>query len=133
MRWIQASLALVVLHVALAVGAAEASAPGAKRLGPAPDHAGCAAVRREPVAPDAGRESLPSFDAGDPLDGLSPSQLIPAAHPDARPWPPLDGLPPAIPAPIQGRPAPILGRDHGPPAWPATTVGRLAWLQRLLF
>jgi hypothetical protein len=133
MRWVPAFLPLVVLHIGLAPGAAEAAAPGPGRIDSASADVGCGVVHHGPLGTDAHRESLPSFDLADPSDSLTPSPLVLATSPDARLWPSLGSLIPALPFPIQNPPVAVIGRRHGPSGWPATAAGRLAWLRRFLF
>src|SRR5262245_38360201 len=132
MRWIQAFLTLVVLHIGLTLGAAEAAEPGPGQIDSASADVGCGVVHHGPLGTDSHRESLPSFGA-DPFDSLTPSHPVLATPPDARLWPSLGSLIPAPPFPIQDPPVAVIGRHHGPSGWPATAAGRLAWLRRLLF
>jgi hypothetical protein len=133
MRWIRAFLTLVVLHIGLALGAAEAAEPEQGRIDSASADVGGGVVHPGPLGTDSLRESLPSFDLADPFGSLTPSHLVLATSPDARLWPSLGSLIPALPFPIQDPPVAIIGRHHGPSGWPATAAGRLAWLRRFLF
>jgi hypothetical protein len=133
MRWIQAFLPLVVLHIGLALGTAEAAGPGPRRIDSASADAGCGVVHHGPLGIDSHWESLPSFDLADPIDCLTPSHPVLATSPDARPWPSLGSLILALPFPIQNPPVAVIGRHHGPSGWPVTSAVRLAWLRRFLF
>ena len=133
MQWIQTTLTLVVLHIGLALGAAEAAGPASGPIDSTSADVRCGVVDHGPLGTDAHRESVPSFDLADPFDSSIPSHPVLATSPDARPWPSFGSLIPALPFPIQHPPVAVIGRHHGPSGWPATTAGRLAWLRRLLF
>ena len=133
MRWIRLFLTLVVLHIGLALGAAEAAEPAQGPIDSTSADEGCGVVPHGPLGTDSHRESVPSFDLADPFGSSTPSHPVLATSPDARPWPSLVSLIPALPFPIQNPPVAVIDRHHGPSGWPATTAGRLAWLRRLLF
>jgi hypothetical protein len=125
MRWIQASLTLVVLLIGLALGKAGAAEdrPGPIDSAPADGVLGA----------DSHQGPIPSFNLADPFDSLILSHPFLAAPPNVGLWPHLDSLIPALPFLVETPPGAVIGQHRRPAGWPVTTVRRLTWLQRFLF
>lgn len=133
MRWVHAFLTLVILHIGLALDAAEAAEPEPGRIDSASADVECGVVRPGPLGTDSHRESFPSFDLADRFDSSTPSHPVLTTFTDVRLQPSLVSLISALPLPIQNPPVAVIGRHHSPSGWPTTTAARLAWLRRLLF
>jgi hypothetical protein len=128
MRWIQASLILVVLLIGLALSKA-----GAAEERPVGIDAGCGVAHDGLTEADSHPESIPSFNLADPFDSLILSLPFLAGTPHDGLLPSLDSLIPALALPVQGPSVAVIGRRRCPAGWPATAAGRQAWLQRFLF
>jgi hypothetical protein len=78
---------------------------------------------------------FPSFNLAEPFDSLILSLPLLADTPDDGLLPSLDcdSLIPALAFLVQDPPVAVIGRHHSPSGWPATSAGRLTWLQRFLF
>ena len=128
MRWIQASLTLVVLLIGLALSKA-----GAAEERPVGIDAACGVAHDGLLGADFHPGPIPSFNLAEPFDSLSLSLPLLADTPYHGLLPSLDSLIPALAFLVQDPPVAVIGRHRRPAGWPVTTVRRLTWLQRFLF
>jgi hypothetical protein len=128
MRWIRASLPLVVLLIGLAWSKA-----GAAEERPVGIDAACGVAHDGSLGSDFHPRPIPSFDRADPFDSLILSLPFLADTPDDGLSTSLDSLIPALAFPVQDPSVAVICRRRCPAGWPATAAGRLTWLQRFLF
>lgn len=128
MRWIQASLILVVLLIGLALSKA-----GAAEERPVRIDAACGVAHDGLLGADFHPEPVPSFNLAEPFDSLIPSLPLLADTPCDGLLPSLDSLIPALAFPVQDPPVAVICQRRCPAGWPVTAAGRLTWLQRFLF
>src|SRR5947207_143101 len=133
MRWIPASLTLVVLVIGLALGEAEAAEQRPGRIDSAPADVGCGVVHDGLLGADSHPGPIPSFNLADPFDSLILSLPLLAGTPYDGLLPSLDSLIPALAFLVQDPPVVVICQRRCPAGWPATAAGRLTWLQRFLF
>jgi hypothetical protein len=133
MRWIQASLTLVVLLIGLALGKAGAAEDRPGHIDSAPADVVRGVVHDGVLGADSHQGPIPSFNLADPLESLILSHPFLAAPPNVGLWPHLDSLIPALPFLVETPPVAVIGQHRRPAGWPVTTVRRLTWLQRFLF
>jgi hypothetical protein len=133
MRWIQASLTLVVLLIGLALGEAGAAEERPGRIDSAPADAACGVVHDGWLGADSDQGPIPSFHLADPFDGLILSLPFLADAPNVDLLPSLDRLIPALPFLVETPPVAVIRQRRCPAGWPATSAGRLAWLGCFLF
>ena len=124
MRWIQVSLTLVVLLIALA-----SSKAGAAEERPAPIDAACEVDHDGPLGADFHPGPIPSFKLAEPFDSLILSlPLLANTHYDGL-SPSLDSLIPALSFLVQDPPVAVICQRRCPAGWPVTAAARLTWLQ----
>ena len=128
MRWIQASLTLVVLLIGLALSKA-----GAAEERPVRIDAACGVAHDGLLGADFHPEPIPSFNLAEPFDSLILSLPLLADTPYDGLLPSLDSLIPALAFLVQDPPVAVICQRRCPAGWPATAAGRLTWLQRFLF
>ena len=128
MRWIQASLTLVVLLIGLALSKA-----GAAEERPVRIDAACGVAHDGLLGADFHPGPIPSFNLADPFDSLILSLPLLADTPYDGLLPSLDSLIPALAFLVQDPPVAVICQRRCPAGWPATAAGRLTWLQRFLF
>ena len=128
MRWIQASLTLVVLLIGLA-----SSKAGAAEEPPVGIDAACGVAHDGLLGADSHPGPIPSFNLADPSDSLILSLPLLADAPYDGLLPSLDSLIPALDFLIRDPSAAVICQRRSPAGWPATAAGRQAWLQRFLF
>src|SRR4051812_11548369 len=128
MRWIQASLPLVVLLISLALSKA-----GAAEERPVGIDAACGVAHDGLLGADFHPGPIPSFNLADPFDSLILSLPLLADTPYDGLLPSLDRLIPALAFLVQDPSVAVICRHRCPAGWPATAAGRLTWLQRFLF
>jgi hypothetical protein len=128
MRWIQASLTLVVLLIGLALSKA-----GAAEERPVGIDAACGVAHDGLLGADFHPGPIPSFNLAEPLDSLILSLPLLADAPYDGLLPSLDSLIPALAFLVQDPPVAVIGQRRSPAGRPATAAGRQAWLQRFLF
>jgi hypothetical protein len=133
MRWIQASLTLVVLLVGLALGKAEAAEERPGRVDGAPADAVCGVIHAGLPGADFHGVPIPSVDLSAPIDSPIRAPSFLADTPYIGLLPSLDNPIPALPFPIETPPVAVTCQRRCPAGWPATAVRRLTWLQRFLF
>jgi hypothetical protein len=132
MNWGQALSIMVVLFIGLALGKAAAEER------PSQIDRGLADAPREVISagsPWANSYRVPtsSVDLSAALDELVQAPPLLADIPSIGPLPSLDDLASAPPFLVDAPNVTAICRRWFPAAWPATAVGRLSWLQRLLF
>jgi hypothetical protein len=128
MRWIQASLTLVVLLIGLALCKA-----GAAEERPVRIDAACGVAHDGLLGADFHPGPIPSFNLAEPFDSLIRSLPLLADTPYDGPLPSLGSLIPALDFLVQDPHVAVIFQRRCPAGWPATTVRRLTWLQRFLF
>ena len=131
MRWIQASLILVVLLLGLALSKA-----GAAEERPVPIDAACGVAHDGLLGADFHPGPIPSLNLAEPFDSLILSLPLLADTPYDGLLPSLDRLDSLIPALaflVQDPPVAVICQRRCPAGWPVTAAGRLTWLQRFLF
>ena len=128
MRWIPASLTLVVLLISLALSKA-----GAAEEPPVRIDAACGVAHDGLLGADFHPGPIPSFNLADPFDSLILSLPLLADTPYDGLLPSLDSLIPALAFLVQDPPVAAICRRRCPAGWPVTAAGRLTWLQRFLF
>jgi len=128
MRWIQASLTLVVLLIGLALSKA-----GAAEEPPVGIDAACGVAHDGLLGADSHPGPIPSFNLADPSDSLILSLPLLADTPYDGLLPSLDSLIPALAFLVQDPPVAVICQRRCPAGWPVTAAGRLTWLQRFLF
>src|SRR3954454_19060797 len=128
MRWILASLTLVVLLIGLALSVASAAEEPPVRI-----DAACEVAHDGLLGADFHPGPIPSFNLADPFDSLILSLPLLADTPYDGLLPSLDSLIPARAFLVQDPPAPVICQRRCPAGWPATAAERLTWLQRFLF
>jgi hypothetical protein len=128
MRWIQASLTLVVLLIGLALSKA-----GAAEERPVRIDAAWEVVHDGLLGADSHPGPIPSFNLAEPFDSLILSLPLLADTPYDGLLLSLDSLIPALAFLVQDPPVAVICQRRCPAGWPATTVRRLTWLQRFLF
>ena len=128
MRWIRASLPLVVLLIGLALSEA-----GAAEERPVGIDAACGVAHDGSLGADFHPGPIPSFDLADPFDSLILSLPLLADTPDDGLLPSLDSLIPALAFLVPDPPVAVICQRRCPAGWPVTAAGRLTWLQRFLF
>ncbi len=128
MRWIQASLTLVVLLIGLALSEA-----GAAEEPPVRIDAACGVAHEGLLGADSHPEPIPSFNLAEPFDNLilSLPLLADTSYDGLLPY--FDSLIPAPAFLVQDPPVAVICQRRCPAGWPVTAAGRLAWLQRFLF
>ena len=128
MRWIQASLTLIVLLIVLALGKA-----GAAEERPVRIDAACGVAHDGLLGADFHPGPIPSFNRADPFDSLIRSLPLLADTPYDGLLPSLDSLIPALAFLVQDPSVAVICQRRCPAGWPVTAAGRLTWLQRFLF
>jgi hypothetical protein len=128
MRWIQASLTLVVLLIGLALSKA-----GAAEERPVRIDAACGVAHDGLLGADFHPGPIPSFNLAEPFDSLILSLPLMADIPYDGLLPSLDNLIPALAFLIQDPSVAVICQRRCPAGWPVTAAGRLTWLQRFLF
>jgi hypothetical protein len=128
MRWIQASLTLVVLLIGLA-----SSKAGAAEERPVRIDAACGVAHDGLLGADFHPGPIPSFNLAEPFDSLILSLPLLADIPNDGLLPSLDSLIPALAFLVQDPPFAVICQRRCPAGWPVTAAGRLTWLQRFLF
>ena len=128
MRWIQASLTLVVLLIGLALSKA-----GAAEERPVRIDAACGVAHDGLLGADFHPGPIPSFNLAEPFDSLILSLPLLADTPYDGLLPSLDSLIPALAFLVQDPPVAVICQRRCPAGWPVTAAGRLTWLQRFLF
>ena len=128
MRWIQASLTLVVLLIGLALSKA-----GAAEERPIRIDAACGVAHDGLLGADFHPGPIPSFNLAEPFDSLILSLPLLADTPYDGLLPSLDSLIPALAFLVQDPPVVVICQRRCPAGWPVTAAGRLTWLQRFLF
>ena len=128
MRWIQASLTLVVLLIGLALSKA-----GAAEERPVRIDAACEVVHDGLLGADSHPGPIPSFNLAEPFDSLILSLPLLADTPYDGLLPSLDSLIPALAFLVQDPPVAVICQRRCLAGWPVTAAGRLTWLQRFLF
>src|SRR5262249_14657684 len=128
MRWIQASLTLVVLLIGLALSKA-----GAAEELPVGIDAACGVAHDGSLGADSHPGPIPSFDLADPFDSLILSLPLLADAPYDGLLPSLDSLIPALDFLVRDPSVAVICQRRCPAGWPVTAAGRLTWLQRFLF
>ena len=128
MRWIQASLTLVVLFISLALSKA-----GAAEEPPVGIDAACGVAHDGFLGADFHPGPIPSFNLAEPFDSLILSLPLLADAPYDGLSPSLDSLIPALAFLVQDPSVAVICQRRCPAGWPATVAGRLTWLQRFLF
>ena len=128
MRWIQASLTLVVLLIGLALSKA-----GAAEERPVRIDAACGVAHDGLLGADFHPGPIPSFNLADPFDSLILSLPLLADTPYVGLSPSLDSLIPALVILVQDPSVAVICQRRCSAGWPATAAGRLTWLQRFLF
>jgi hypothetical protein len=128
MRWIQASLTLVVLLIGLALSKA-----GAAEERPIRIDAACGVAHDGLLGADFHLGPIPSFNLADPFDSLILSLPLLADTPYDGLLPSLDSLIPALAFLVQDPPVAVICQRRCPAGWPLTPGGRLTWLERFLF
>jgi hypothetical protein len=128
MRWIQASLTLVVLLIGLSLSKADAAEER-----PVGIEAACGVADDESLGADFHPAPIPSFNLAEPFDSLILSLPLLADTPYDGLLPSLDSLIPALAFLVQDPPVAVIGQRRCPAGSPVTAAGRLTWLQRFLF
>ena len=128
MRWIQASLTLVVLLIGLALSEA-----GAAEERPVRIDAACGVAHDGLLGADFHPGPIPSFNLAEPFDSLILSLPLLADTPYDGLLPSLDSPVPALAFLVQDPSVAVICQSRCPAGWPATAPGRLTWLQRFLF
>ena len=128
MRWIQASLTLVVLLISLALSKA-----GAAEEPPVRIDAACGVAHDGLLGADSHLGPIPSFKLADPFDSLILSLPLLADTPYDGLLPSLDSLILALAFLVQDPPLAVICHRRCPAGWPVTAAGRLTWLQHFLF
>jgi hypothetical protein len=129
MRWIQASLTLVVLLFGLALTNA-----GAAEEPPAPTDAATEVAHNGLLGADFQPTPIPSFNLAEPFDSLFRVLPLLADAPYNGLSPSLDSLIPALSFLVQDHPpVSAICQRRCPAGWPVTASVRLTWLQRFLF
>ncbi len=128
MRWIQASLTLVILLIGLALNKAGAAEERPVRL-----DAACGVAHDGLLGADFHPGPIPSFNLADPSDSLILSLPLLADTPYDGLLPSLDSLIPALAFLVQDPPIALIGQRRSPAGGPVTAAMRLTWLQRFLF
>jgi hypothetical protein len=128
MRWIQASLTLVVLLIGLALNKA-----GAAEEPPVWIDAACGVAHDGLLGADLHPGPIPSFNLAEPFDSLILSLPLLADTPYDGLFSSLDSLIPAPAFLVQDPPVAVIRQRRCPAGWPVTAAGRQAWLQRFLF
>ena len=128
MRWIQASLTLVVLLIGLALSKA-----GAAEERPIRIDAACGVAHDGFLGADFHPGPIPSLNLAEPFDSLILSLPLLADTPYDGLLPSLDSLIPALAFLVQDPSVAVICQRRCPAGWPATAAGRLTWLQRFLF
>jgi hypothetical protein len=128
MRWIQASLILVVLLTSLALSKA-----GAAEQRPVRIDAACGVAHDGLLGADFHPGPIPSFNLAEPFDSLILALPLLADTPYGGLLPSLDSLIPALAFLVQDPPVAVICQRRCPAGWPVTAAGRLTWLQRFLF
>jgi hypothetical protein len=128
MRWIRASLILVVLLTCLALSKA-----GAAGERPVPIDAACGVAHDGLLGADFHPGPIPSFNLAEPFDSLILSLPLLADTPYDGLLPSLDSLIPALAFLVRDPPVAVICQRRCPAGWPVTAAGRLTWLQRFLF
>ena len=128
MRWIPASLTLVVLLIGLALSKA-----GAAEEPPVGIDAACGVAHDGLLGADSHPGPIPSFNLADPFDSLILSLPLLADTPYDGLLPSLDSLIPALAFLVQDPSVAVICQRRCPAGWPVTAAGRLTWLQRFLF
>jgi hypothetical protein len=128
MRWIQASLTLVVLLIGLALSRA-----GAAEEPPVRIDAGCGVAHDRLLGAEFHPGPIPSFNLAEPFDSLILSLPLLAAPPYDGLLPSLDSLIPSLDFLVQDPPVAAICQRRCHAGWPVTAAARLTWLQRFLF
>lgn len=128
MRWIQASLILVVLLIGLALSKA-----GAAEEWPVGIDAARGVAQDGSLGAEFPPGPIPSFKQAVPFDSLILSLPLLADTPSDGLFPSLDSLIPAPAFLVQAPSVAVICQRRCPACWPATASGRLTWLQRFLF
>ena len=133
MRWMKASLTLVVLIIGLALGRAEAVEEWPRPVDSAQADTHRDLVPDELLGTVFDQGPSPSFNLPSHFDSsiLSLPFLADTSHVGFSPT--LDSLIPTLPFLDQNQPVGVNRLIRGPSAWPTSAVGRLTWLQRFLF